>query len=290
MPELPEVETVRRDLDQYIKGKKITEVVVKPDFAKKIEPSVKVFEHELVGKTVKNVRRRGKLLFFDLKSTDHHVLAHLKMTGQFVFQRPDGDIVPGGHPIEQTCDRPDNYNKVMFSFGRHGKLYYNDVRKFGYLKLVDGQAAKHAYDKFGLEPLDKGFTLKHFREVLKRKENLAIKKVLLMQDLIAGIGNIYADESCFAAGIRCDRKIKTLSEKEIQKLHEAIKRILKKAVKYRRTSVANYIDCLGEKGSYAQFLNVYHRVGKICKKCGKAEIKRSVVGGRGTAYCPVCQK
>jgi formamidopyrimidine-DNA glycosylase len=289
MPELPEVETVRSDLVRYVKGKTIKDIKIKADFAKKISPRPEKFIKLAKGQTIKNVNRRGKLLIIDL-GANKNVLAHMKMTGQFVFWDPKGKIIPGGHPIEQSCDKPDRFNKVIFDFGTSGKLYYNDPRKFGYLKFVDDQAAQIEIDKFGIEPLESKFSFKAFNEILNKKKNLDIKKVLLMQDMIAGIGNIYADESCFAAGILCTRKAKSLKLEERKKLYREIRRIMKKAIKYRGTSVATYIDCLGQKGSYAQFLNVYHRVGQLCKSCKQSKIERKKVGGRGTSFCPVCQK
>lgn len=288
MPELPEVETVRSDLAQYVVGKKIKNVTIQSDFAKKIEPSVSEFINKVTGQTIKAAQRRGKLLILDL-GDDHNVLIHLKMTGQLVFWWPGDKIVPGGHPIIQTHAHPDKYNKVLFTFYDGSRLYYNDPRKFGYLKYVNNAVVATERSKYGVEPIDAAFTFKYFDSVLEKKKNLAIKKVLLMQDYIAGIGNIYADESCYAAGVLGTRVAKTLTLEERKKLYQSIKRIINKAIKYRGTSVANYTDGVGQQGNYARFLKVYSRVGKPCLKC-KTTIKRTVVGGRGTSYCPKCQQ
>lgn len=289
MPELPEVETVRQDLLHYVKNKKIKKIFIKPDFTKKIWPSKNKFIRALINETINNILRRGKLLIFDL-GKDKKVLAHLKMTGQFVYLGPQKKVVGGGHPIKQECFKPDRFNKVIFDFGDQGKLFYNDIRKFGYLKLVSDQEAQKEIDKFGLEPTDHDFSFEKFNQILDHKKKLAIKKVLLMQDLIAGIGNIYADESCFAAGIRGTRKVENIKLVERKKLYLAVKKILKKAIKYRGTSVNTFIDCQGKKGSYVNFLKVYGQVGKLCQICQKAKIKKVKINGRSTSFCPNCQK
>jgi len=289
MPELPEVETVRRDLEQYLKNKKITKIIIRDDFVKKIAPSKAKFIKFLTGLTLKGVERVGKMMIFDFGTT-HRVLAHMKMTGQFVFVPPRGSVVSGGHPVPQSRETPDRFNKVVIDFGRYGRLYYNDMRKFGYFQLVTRDQVDLARKKFGPEPVEKRFTVKLFMSILERKPNLEIKKVLLMQELISGIGNIYADESCFAAGILPDRKIKTITLFEKKKLYQSIVRILKKAIVERGTSVNTYVDGSGKKGNYVRFLKVYHRAGERCLKCKKATIVKTRVAGRGTSYCPICQK
>jgi formamidopyrimidine-DNA glycosylase len=288
MPELPEVETIRTSLSRHLIGKKISRIEIKPDFAKKISPNAADFAKELTGETIKQISRRAKMLIFSF-GKDKKVLVHLKMTGQFVYS--DNKLIEsGGHPIEQTKNEPVRFNKVLFYFTDGSKLYFNDIRKFGYLKLVDDSLAKAALSQYGVEPLDKDFTLKNFLAILQTKKNLALKKVLLDQRLIAGLGNIYVDESCFAAGIRSSRRVKSLRLAEKKKLFAEIKRIIKKAVKHRGTSVNTYVDGLGQKGSYVKFLKVYSRAGELCLKCKTEKIKKIKLAGRGTNFCPRCQK
>lgn len=288
MPELPEVETVRRDLHKYVVGKHVRKIIIKKDFVKKIFPSRGKFIKFLENKSLKSVDRVGKLLILDF-GENLKLLAHLKMTGQFVFVPPMGDIVAGGHPVDQTRENPDRFNRVIFDFGENGILYFNDLRKFGFLKLVDDQTANLEKERYGIEPIAKGFTFKIFNNLLEKKKSLEIKKFLLMQNLIAGIGNIYADESCFAANILGTRKIKDLTLEQRKNLYQALKTILNKAVLHRGTSVRNYVDGEGKKGGYVKFLKVYGRVGKKCLKCKKATILKTKIGGRGTSYCPNCQ-
>jgi len=289
MPELPEVETVRSDLEQFVTGKKIIRIIIKRDFAKKVEPNATRFVALLEGLILHRVERQGKMLVLDF-GKNKKVLAHLKMTGQFVFVSPDDILSASGHPVNQEVGRPMKYNKVHFDFGSSGQLYYNDMRKFGYFKLVSDEEAELEKKRFGIEPQTKLFTCKIFKEILVKRPNWEIKKFLLAQDLIAGVGNIYADESLFVAGIRGDRKVINLTDNEIRKLYLAIKRILIKAIKHRGTSVSDYVDGKGNKGGYAQFLKVYQQVGKKCFQCGKAKIQKTKLAGRGTSYCPNCQR
>jgi formamidopyrimidine-DNA glycosylase len=289
MPELPEVETVRRDLQKYLVNKKIQKVKIKNDFANKIFPKKTVFVKLLENKKLLNVDRVGKLLILNF-GKDKKLLAHLKMTGQFVFVPSEGDIIQGGHPVEQTREKPDKYNKVIFDFGSSGVLYFNDMRKFGYLKVVTDSNAELEKSRYGIEPIDKKFTFAKFSELINKRPNLEIKKFLLMQDFISGVGNIYVDESCFMAGIMCYRKIRTLTLDEQKLLYSSLKKILKKAVEMRGTSVNTYVDGSGKKGNYVKYLKVYSRVGEKCLKCKKATIKKMKVAGRGTSYCEICQK
>jgi len=289
MPELPEVETVRRDLEKYLVGKKIKDITIKPDFLNKISPNKEEFVSLLQGKKLIDVDRVGKLLILDF-GLNKKLLVHLKMTGQFVFVPPRGRIIQSGHPVEQTRSAPDKYNKASFNFGKNGVLYFNDMRKFGYLKVVSNKSAEVERARYGVEPIQSAFTLKKFNELLEKRPNMEIKKFLLMQNFISGIGNIYVDEACFATSIMGDRKIRTLSEPERKKLYQSIKKIIKKAVEMRGTSVNTYVDGSGQKGNYVKYLKVYSRVGKKCLRCKKATIKKMKVAGRGTSYCPACQK
>ena len=285
MPELPEVETVVRDLRSLIRGQRLKKIEIKKDFHKKISPLPVKFIKLLVGLKLLDIERTGKMITFDF-GEDKKVHAHMKMTGQFVFRGRGGREVFGGHPISDY----ERFTKVIFDFGASGKLYYNDIRKFGYFKILSEGASREEKSKYGLEPIDPKFTLRVFRDLLARRPNLEIKKFLLMQEFISGIGNIYADEACFAAGILPTRKIKDLSKLKQKKLYETLKSILKKAIKYRGTSVNTYVDALGVRGSYVKFLKVYGRAGQRCLKCARATIKKTRCAGRGTSFCPICQK
>ncbi|HCC23767.1 TPA: hypothetical protein DF272_06365 [Candidatus Falkowbacteria bacterium] len=289
MPELPEVETVRSDLERFVTGKKVIKITIKQDFVKKIQPSAAEFVSSLENERLAGIYRRGKMLVFDF-GPNKKVLAHLKMTGQFVFVSPRNELTAGGHPIDQEAGKPMKFNKVHFDFGSAGDLFFNDMRKFGYFKLVGDEEAEREMIRFGLEPHTRSFTIKKFEGILERRPRWEIKKFLLAQDLIAGVGNIYADECLFAAGIRGDRPVASLAGDEIEKLFAALKRIMAKAIKYRGTSVSDYVDGRGNKGGYARFLNVYKQAGKICHRCGRGQIQKTKLAGRGTSYCPVCQK
>lgn len=288
MPELPEVETIRRSLEKQVIGKTIKKIIIAPDFEKKITPSVPIFISSLIGKKILSLKRRAKILILDF-GYNLKVLIHLKMTGQLIYQ--DGKkVIVGGHPIKQSLNQTLRFNKAQFFFKSGEKLYFNDIRKFGYLKLVSDSEAKAAQAVFGPEPIDKKFTFEVFNRILKIKKNLGIKKILLNQQLIAGLGNIYADESCHLAHINPTRKAGTLNKIERKVLFKAMRNILKKAIQYGGTSVNTYVDGLGNKGAYTQFLKVYGQVGKICQSCKKSTIKRLKFAGRGTNFCPNCQK
>ena len=288
MPELPEVETIRRSLEKQIVGKTIEKIIISPDFEKRIAPSASIFISALKGEKLVGLTRRAKMLILDF-GYNLKVLVHLKMTGQFIY-RSGKKVISGGHPIKQDLNQPLRFNKVQFVFKSGEKLYFNDVRKFGYLKLVSDGEAKAAQSAFGVEPIEPKFTYEIFNEILKNKKNLGIKKILLNQQLIAGLGNIYVDESCHIAQIKPTRKASSLKKIERERLFKATRDILKKAIKYRGTSVNTYVDGFGRKGTFTQFLKVYGRAGQICASCGHAEIKKIKYAGRGTNFCPKCQK
>lgn len=291
MPELPEVETIRRDLGALV-GKKIIALnIISPKTAS--HPAA-FFKKMLVGKKLINIERRGKLLIFVFPG-DLFLLIHLKMTGQLIFQSKTKKIV-GGHSLaagsyEKSVGGklPNKHTRAIFYFSGGGELFFNDLRKFGYLKLVDREELKKIIEKnYGPEPLTPEFTISRFKEILKGKKT-NIKAVLLNQKFLAGLGNIYADESLFAAGIRPMRPANKLTAEEIAKLFKEINKLIKKAIAYRGTTFSNYVDSKGQKGNFSQHLMVYGRGGKPCVICGEP-ISKVKVAGRGTHYCPNCQK
>jgi len=293
MPELPEVETVRRDLKKYLIGARFQSIKI-IDF-KNVAPGATFLAKILKGKEIKDLRRRGKLLIFDLNIPNKHLLFHLKMTGQLIYQQSD-KFLAGGHSLLDDSisaavggKLPNKYTRAIFSFKSGGILYFNDLRKFGYIKLVTGFELKEILNNnYGPEPMDKEFTPAYLTEIFKNRK-APIKAVILNQPLIAGLGNIYADEALFTAKIRPERTAESLKKREVLALHQAIVSIIKQAIKARGTTFRNYVDAQGKKGSFINYLQVYQRQGQACPICSKLIIKTKVAG-RGTHYCSHCQK
>jgi len=285
MPELPEVETIRRDLSRKIIGKKIKNVVVKKP--RLIKSSTKKFVGALKNNVIKKIDRRGKLLIVHL-GKDGFLLIHLKMTGQLIYKK-GAKIVGGGHGELEGKKLPGKHTHIIFEFSDKSKLFFNDLRQFGYMKIVDKKELKEILTGFGVEPLNCDFTLNKFREILKNKKT-SIKQLLMNQKFIAGIGNIYADETCFLAKIKPTRKVATLTGNEIKSLFNSIKKVLKLAIKKRGTTFNNYRDADGNQGNFVKFLKVYGRQGELCKRCKNGKITKIKSGGRGTHYCSYCQK
>ncbi|MFH1946756.1 MAG: bifunctional DNA-formamidopyrimidine glycosylase/DNA-(apurinic or apyrimidinic site) lyase [Candidatus Magasanikbacteria bacterium] len=285
MPELPEVETIRQDLKKKIVNKKITNVLITTKARTNL--SRNKFASELKGETVKDVDRVGKLLIFVLPD-EKYLLIHLKMTGQLIYQKGK-KIIPGGHhDLSTVSDLPNKFTRITFEFSDGGRLFFNDMRRFGYLKIVDSKELEKVKSKFGIEPLAKDFTIDNFKKALQgRKTN--IKALLLNQQIFAGIGNIYADEACFDAGIRPDTQVSELSSVQVNKLYKSVQKIIKKAIEMRGTTFNNYRDSDGNQGNFVQHLKVYGRAGLKCKRCSGI-IEKTRVAGRGTHHCSKCQK
>ena len=277
MPELPEVETIRRDLLDKVLDKQVVDLLVQKDSA--LDSDKKPFVNFLENKQFGNIDRQGKLLSFDIKDHNKHILTHLRMTGKLIFDKE-------GSGME---DFPSKHTGVIFTFEDGSKLYFDDIRTFGYMQLVDSEEKEDILEeKLGIEPLTDNFTLENFKEVLKnRKTN--IKSILLKQRAIAGIGNIYADEICHASGVRPDKKIPKLEEKEIKKLYQSCEDILEKAIFNRGTTFRNYVDSQGEGGNFASKLKVYGRENEDCYGCNNS-ITKVKLSGRGTHFCETCQK
>lgn len=284
MPELPEVETIKRELDQLIRNKKIKSVEI--NLAKQVKFTRAKFLRLVEGMKIKRVRRRAKVLIFDL-SNNYHLLFHLKMTGQLIYRARGGKLSGGGHPIKHELgDLPNKYSHVIFNFSDGARLFFNDTRQFGWVKLVDDKEWVKFESEFGPEPLEISF--KEFRELFGVRRT-AIKPLLMDSKFIAGIGNIYAAEALWCAGILPTRGADKISDKELKKVYNCLVRILKLAVAKKGTSAENYVDALGRSGSMMPYLKVYGRAGMKCVKC-KSELKSMKQGQRVTVYCTKCQK
>lgn len=287
MPELPEVETIRHDLEKRIVSKKITDVVV---VAKQsVHYPVDKFKKVLIGDKIKSINRRGKLLHFSFQKGLLFLLIHLKMTGQLIY-RQKRKITAGGHSLGKIdFELPNKFTRVVVKFNDGSELFFNDLRRFGYLKLVPAEEKDKILQKsFGIEPLTPDFIYLSFVRLFeKRKTN--IKALLLNQKLIAGLGNIYADEVCFCAGVRPDRRVDKITEGEKKKLFNCIPKILQLAIKNRGTTFNSFVDSDGKSGNHVNFLKVYGRGGEKCRRCG-GTIKKIRLAGRGTHFCLKCQK
>lgn len=284
MPELPEVETIVRDLNKKLRRKKIIAI---DSLDKKVFQLTDKEVKKVIGQEIKSVGRRAKMIIFDLGGD--FLIIHLKMTGQLVLKTKRG-VVAGGHPIiNESGKLPNKFSRVIFKFSDKAVLYFNDVRRFGWIKLVGGDEFLKFNQGLGVEPLSPDFTLEYFKKVLNGKQKTTIKQALLEQKHIAGIGNIYADESLFLARIKPFRRVRTLKPKEIEKLWRVIPKILLYAIKHRGTSFNDYVDAQGETGNFIKYLKVYGRAGERCENCGGL-VKKAKLGGRGTHWCDRCQK
>jgi formamidopyrimidine-DNA glycosylase len=262
------------------------------DFCKKTCIAKISFIKGIIGEKIVEIERRAKNLVFKL-SHEKTILAHLKMSGQFVYLPKSNKLKPisGGHPIEiSETTLPNKHSHIIFYLDK-GTLYYNDTRMFGYLLYYPSKKEfekENHFINYGVEPLSKEFTLKYFFEALKKKTG-KIKAVLMDQKIVTGLGNIYADESLFEAKIRPDRPPSSLSLTEAKNLHKAIVRIIKRAIKVGGSSVATYRLIDNTRGNYAREHKVYGKDGKKCTICGN-KLKKITLAGRTTIFCEKCQK
>ncbi len=276
MPELPEVETIKSQL-QTLVGKKVKDVEV--NLSKLIKGvSEREFKKCVEGSKISSIRRRAKIVIINL-SNNFSLLVHLKMTGQLIYAKK-------WHAKLAT-----KHTHVIYHFSDGSALLHNDLRRFGYIKLMPTAKVDKFLEKEGLgpEPLEKSFTLEAFKKILARKQRVKIKPLLMDQKFIAGIGNIYGDEILFCAGVRPVRIVASLSVEEIKKIFQGIKKILPEAIRYRGTSADNYVDMYGQKGQYVPRLKVYGREDDQCFKCS-GKVERLKIGGRSAHFCPQCQK
>lgn len=274
MPELPEVETVTRTLTQLVKGKKILNVEVKLPRIIQRPVEIEQFCGALAGQTIQSIERRGK--FIRIVCDDLVLVSHLRMEGRYGVYEAD-------EPVEK-------HTHVIFRFTDGTELRYKDVRQFGTMHLFKSgeDLINLPLSKLGVEPLDGKFTAKILQEKLQNRTS-KIKPLLLNQELIVGLGNIYVDEALFTAGIHPERTPDTLSTNEWKKLHRAIVDTLSKAVDAGGSSIKSYVNGQGEMGMFQHQLSVYGRKDEACTKCSRP-IAKFVVGGRGTHICSHCQK
>lgn len=282
MPELPEVETIRGQLEKYLKGHKVTGVKVKN---RKI---LSEGEKNLIGGKVTKVRRFGKVTVIDL-SNAYSVVVHLKLTGQFIYRGPNlrkpeelSKKVFGGIPGKHT--------DVIFKLDRGGVLYYNDVRRFGWIKVVKTKDVEEIpfIKKLGPEPFGK-LTTSLFAQILS-KSSRPIKMVLMDQEKVGGVGNIYANDALWLAKIHPARAASSLIPEEVKKLYSAVHKVLKEGIRYGGSSELAYVTPEGKEGSYQDHTLAYGREGDPCERCHKAKFVKIFLGGRGTYFCPVCQR
>ena len=274
MPELPEVETIRRDLLSHVVGRTITGVRVAVGASRVVrDVPVTAFARRIAGRRIDDLARRGKYLLFRLdgKSAPVYLAVHLRMTGSLLYRR--------------SGDPPDAYVRAVITLDDGSELRYADLRKLGQMWVVD--SPEEAVGALGPEPLDAAFTAAKLRESLAHRR-APVKAVLLDQRAIAGLGNIYADEALFAARIHPRRLANTLTDAEVRRLHRAMRRVLNDALTNRGSSFRDYVDAAGREGTHHLQVKVFRRTGQPCYVC-RTEIARIKVGGRSTHFCPRCQ-
>ena len=301
MPELPEVETIRVGLARLLPGLMVKDVW--HDWAKSFpNPPADVAKFLLRAK-VEHVRRRAKVLIIEL-SSGYSLIVHLKMTGQLVFvgkanrltakssQLKAEEKFGGGHPSDSLINNlPDKSTRVIIKFISGAELFFNDQRKFGWMRLLPTNQIPQIdfFKKLGPEPLEQDFTATDFIKCLSRRRGSSIKAVLLDQTVLAGVGNVYADESLFAARIHPAMVVKDVSRTELVTLYNELRTVLNLSIKKGGSTDRNYVNAEGKKGSYISFAQVFRREGQPCLRCGMTIVKIRVAG-RGTHICPRCQK
>lgn len=292
MPELPEVETTIRDLEKKILGRKIRDVWT--DFEKLIKKpkNFKEFKRELKGKKIRNIRRRGKNILIDL-SGNRILLIHQKLTGHLLLGRWKLEkrkwISENSGPL---LDDPRNdHLHLIFFLDNKRQLALSDMRKFAKIELwhKDELALSKEFKSLGPEPLERKFTFEKFKKILGKKRKGKIKRVLMDQKVIVGIGNIYSDEILWDARINPFRDVSELSELELKKIYQAIKKILKRAINLKGASISDFRRIDGVKGGFGFHRKVYQREREKCPRCG-GKIQRRKTGGRSAHFCPQCQR
>ncbi|MDP3758611.1 MAG: bifunctional DNA-formamidopyrimidine glycosylase/DNA-(apurinic or apyrimidinic site) lyase, partial [Candidatus Daviesbacteria bacterium] len=293
MPELPEVETIRIGLQKKIIGLKIQKIQV-------LSPKSFIGNPNLAeGQIILKIWRKAKILGMEL-SGDMTLLFHLKMSGQLVYEDEKRPALPdasrgrfiGGHPTEDMLGTmPNSHTRVIFSFVGGSHLYFNDQRKFGWVKVVDRLqvTGDSSIKNLGPEPLEKEFTWQILKQNLLKHKKMSVKVAIMDQSVVSGVGNIYANESCFNAKIDPRTKVGEMSDNQFKNLYSGIIEVLKAGIKYGGSTRVHFVDPEGHKGYFLDYAFVYWRDKHPCKVCG-TEIKKISLGGRGTYLCPSCQK
>lgn len=289
MPEGPEVETIRRGLELGIVGQVVSGVRVLWEKSFPVPPDL--IQAIVVGARISHLGRRAKVLIVEF-SNEYSLLFHLKMTGQMVLVKADGERFAGGHPTLSMREAlPDRSTKVVFDFASGDRLFFNDFRKFGWIKLVPTGEINDdpLLSRLGPEAASAEFTPSSLQIQLSRHKRSPVKPVILDQSTVAGIGNIYADESLHLARLHPQRLCGSLTPAEVKRLHGAIRSIIALGIEHGGTSFSNYVNALGGKGDYLDHARVFRREGLGCPVHPGVLIKKTKVAGRGTHTCPRCQ-
>lgn len=305
MPELPEVETVKRGLHKLVVGKVIKSVAHNnPKSFPNSKTDVTTF---LIGSSIIDVRRRAKVLIIEL-DTDYSLVVHLKMTGQLVFVKKTSESkvesekskakttevrFGAGHPNDSLIGKlPDKNTRVEITFSDDSKLFFNDQRKFGWMRLLPTIEVPNIdfMMRVGPEPLEETFTPKVFIQRIRKRNNSVIKAAILDQTVLAGVGNIYADESLWGAKVHPVTRVKDVSDERLKKLHYEIRCVLNLSIEKGGSTNKNYVNAEGKRGSYTDFARVFRREGQDCPIHPGTAIIKIRVAGRGTHICLKCQK
>lgn len=288
MPELPEVETIRRGLNRLIVGKTIARAR-HYDSSKSFPNDSTTVAHFLYGAHITAVRRRAKVLLIDL-DTRYTLVVHLKMTGQLVFV--GAERWGGGHPTDSLIhELPDRHTRVSIDFTDNSRLFFNDLRKFGWMKLYPTAEVPDILfmRRVGPEPLDDSCSSAVFIPRIRRRNNTTVKAAILDQSVIAGVGNIYADESLWLTRIHPAARVHMLNDRQLATLLTHIKNVLTLGIEMGGSTDKNYVDAEGNRGNYLQFAHVFRRENQPCRRHPDLTIQKIRVAGRGTHICPACQ-
>ncbi|MBI2600374.1 bifunctional DNA-formamidopyrimidine glycosylase/DNA-(apurinic or apyrimidinic site) lyase [Candidatus Daviesbacteria bacterium] len=289
MPELPEVETIKLGLQKKIIGLTIKKIQILSPKSFTGNPN------QAEGQKVLNIWRRAKFLGIDL-SSDITLLFHLKMTGQLIWKgesgKGQGESFIGGHPTPDMRDQmPNSHTRVIFSFSDGSHLYFNDQRRFGWVRVSEKfkvQSVKFMKN-LGPEPLEKGFNWQLLKQNLLKHKSMPVKVAIMDPQVVAGVGNIYANEACFDAKVDPRTKVSKLSDEQFKALYKGIIKSLEEGIRYGGSTRAHFVDAEGQKGYFLDYAYVYGLDGHPCEKC-KTNIEKIQLGGRGTYFCPTCQK
>ena len=289
MPELPEVEVVKRSLVNKIQNSIVKAVKINDGRLRYRVDKNKI--KKIIGLRIKKISRRSKFLlfFFNNKTV---MLVHLGMTGKFFFINKKNTKYKTSFYYNINKDKDKKHDRVIFNLSKNRKLIYNDVRKFGFIKFDQKKNVNQNLHlkNLGPEPLEKNFNFSYFKQYIINK-NRTIKDILMDQKFISGLGNIYVNETLFYSGIKPTKKVKNLSESEIRKIIKFTKKILSKAITLGGSSIKNFSSDNGKKGSFQQYFSVYGKKGDKCsKKSCDSYIIKIVISNRATFYCNKCQK